>query len=398
MPLTSGASGSGAWQITIAMVSAAVLAGSLPSLAKGKAGPAGKAVERSSAGAAAAAQSAPAAGNDGAKSETAGEREAGPEPQPADAAAEKAQAVPDVWSEDEITQAKTHCDSVLRGVKVVVTPAEPIRSGECGAPGPVRLVSIGRSPEVVLSPPATLTCDMVATLADWVDSELQPLAKTHLGAPIVRIETMSSYSCRKAYGRKKTRLSEHALANAIDVGSFITSSGVNADLLTGWGMTERDKQAVIAAAEAAARTEAATPPGGASELPITKVSGSAAAKDQAAQPLGKAQGDAGKAPVLPEAKSGKGSSPAPVRHARAGKASGAAPLTMPSHLGGPYADAKSAAAPGAEPGDSKARFLRAAHSSACRRFGTVLGPEANEAHRNHFHLDMAERKRSNYCE
>ncbi len=35
-------------------------------------------------------------------------------------------------------------------------------------------------------------------------------------------------------------------------------------------------------------------------------------------------------------------------------------------------------------------FLRAIHKSACRRFGTVLGPEFNAAHRDHFHLDLAD--------
>jgi hypothetical protein len=34
-------------------------------------------------------------------------------------------------------------------------------------------------------------------------------------------------------------------------------------------------------------------------------------------------------------------------------------------------------------------FLRAIHGSACRRFGTVLGPDYNEAHRNHFHVEVA---------
>jgi hypothetical protein len=40
------------------------------------------------------------------------------------------------------------------------------------------------------------------------------------------------------------------------------------------------------------------------------------------------------------------------------------------------------------PGDSpEARFLKAAHTRACRYFRVVLGPEFNEAHRDHFHLD-----------
>lgn len=39
-------------------------------------------------------------------------------------------------------------------------------------------------------------------------------------------------------------------------------------------------------------------------------------------------------------------------------------------------------------GDSKTRqFLRIVHGSACKRFGTVLGPEYNAAHRDHFHLE-----------
>ena len=33
------------------------------------------------------------------------------------------------------------------------------------------------------------------------------------------------------------------------------------------------------------------------------------------------------------------------------------------------------------------RFLRLVHQSACRRFGTVLGPDYNAAHKNHLHLE-----------
>ncbi len=33
------------------------------------------------------------------------------------------------------------------------------------------------------------------------------------------------------------------------------------------------------------------------------------------------------------------------------------------------------------------RFLTTIHDSACRRFGTVLSPAYNEAHRNHLHLE-----------
>ena len=43
-------------------------------------------------------------------------------------------------------------------------------------------------------------------------------------------------------------------------------------------------------------------------------------------------------------------------------------------------------------------FLRRTHEAACGSFSTVLGPEANEAHRNHLHLDLASRRRNPFCE
>lgn len=44
-------------------------------------------------------------------------------------------------------------------------------------------------------------------------------------------------------------------------------------------------------------------------------------------------------------------------------------------------------------------FLRRLHQSACKRFGTVLGPDYNAAHANHFHFDMARSMKdgSSYC-
>jgi len=47
---------------------------------------------------------------------------------------------------------------------------------------------------------------------------------------------------------------------------------------------------------------------------------------------------------------------------------------------------------------TEGHFLRRLHATACGNFGTVLGPEANEAHRNHFHLDLAQRRRNAFCE
>ena len=46
-------------------------------------------------------------------------------------------------------------------------------------------------------------------------------------------------------------------------------------------------------------------------------------------------------------------------------------------------------------GDSRDRaFLRAVHAGACREFTTILGPEADAFHQDHFHLDLARHGRS----
>ena len=38
--------------------------------------------------------------------------------------------------------------------------------------------------------------------------------------------------------------------------------------------------------------------------------------------------------------------------------------------------------------EREGRFLRSVRASACRRFNTVLSPDYNAAHRDHFHFDM----------
>ncbi|MCV6597520.1 MAG: extensin family protein [Mangrovicoccus sp.] len=45
----------------------------------------------------------------------------------------------------------------------------------------------------------------------------------------------------------------------------------------------------------------------------------------------------------------------------------------------------------------KGRILRKSHRRACKRFGTVLGPNADRAHRDHFHFDTARHQGGSYC-
>ncbi len=326
----------------------------------------------------------------------------------AEARAHPAPAAP-AWPPQEVELARARCTALLAGVDAVALPEPPMRQGECGAPAPIRLVSLGSNPEVSLSQPAVLTCDMVAALAVWVKTELQPLARRHLGQPVVRLETMSDYSCRNAYGRVKTRLSEHGRANALDIRGFVTAGAEVAAVLDDWGLTEREIAAEVAAAKVAADqaaaqqaavemlARAAAHPATAAGRPLPPVSDSRPAIAAGIARSTILEG----VPAL--ALAGPG-----MRSAHAGGLAFA-----PPRLGGPKppapapAPVRAAAQPSASAASApanadlaarKARFLREAHAAACRIFGTVLGPEANNAHRNHIHVDLAERNSGSFCE
>jgi hypothetical protein len=305
----------------------------------------------------------------------------------------KAAPSPNEWSKLEIEEARAQCKVILTGIEAVTLPADPVREGDCGAPAPVELISVGSNPQVTFSPPAVVTCDMVAALDRWFKSDVQPAARSMLGGPVVRVETMSSYSCRNAYNRKKTKLSEHGRANALDIRGFLTDRGDTTTLLADWGLTERDIRAQIAAAKAeAARQEVKR------QEQLKE-----AAKNEAAR---RAASEAAKAIASPSDGPGPGRFAGSEMRGSFGNDSLLGPrepqalgLTSPSRLGGPKSEAPGQAAlPATQVPTNKERFLKRIHASACRTFGTVLGPEANEAHRNHFHLDMAERQSGSYCE
>lgn len=296
---------------------------------------------------------------------------------------------PVAWSPHEVEEAQARCAVLLKGLEVVAVAGPPLREGpECGTPVPMKLMSVGRSPQIALSPPPTLTCDMVATLARWLERDVQPLARKHLGAPIARLETMSSYSCRNAYGRAHGRISEHGKADAIDIGSFVTARGHAALIVSDWGPTARQIAAEVAAASRAAAGQAhakASAEPSPKPSDITPVQGSLALGSQSV-PVERPATAAGMMPLdlKPSAPNGIAGITLDV----SGRAS--APFGLaPNRLGGPKPEA-AAEDPMGAPG-SKTDFLRAAHRSACKVFNTVLGPEANNAHLNHFHLDMAER-------
>jgi len=140
----------------------------------------------------------------------------------------------------------------------------------CTALGSVQLRDVGL-PTTNLG---AMTCPLGRAYADWAQNDVQAAAVEHLGARVIRVESMGTYSCRTINGVPGGRLSEHASANAVDIAAFVLSDGRRVSVLQGWG------------------------------------------------------------------------------------------------------------------GAAEGQFLRAIRAKACRRFRTVLSPDYNAAHRDHFHFDM----------
>ncbi len=327
------------------------------------------------------------------------------DPKAAQAAKKGAAAVPEVWSDTEIAAAKAHCAQVLQKLDAVYVEHPPIKEGKCGSAAPIRLMSLGTKQRVTFKPAALVNCDLASALSKWITQDVQPLAKKHLGERVTQISVMSDYACRASTGRRAHhRLSEHAYVDALDIRGFVTESGKTAYVLDTWGKTKRDIATEIAAAKAAAERQAAERAAAdkAAQKNLQEKS-SKPADAQAPTTVASNLGTAGAGLATRTRDGGVDKITitlpgAPVRK----------PLEIAARLGGPKAPPKddrpaqvaalgpqSIAIPAPGP---RSQFLRAAHAAACRIFGTTLGPEANEAHRNHFHVDMAERKYKKICD
>lgn len=151
----------------------------------------------------------------------------------------------------------------------------------CATLGAVRLAAL-RSDDsaLALTNLGPVACPLAETFAEWARYGVDRAARQVLGSPLVRIDTMGSYSCRHVAGTD--HLSAHATANAIDVAAFVLADGRRVSVLGDWTTGTPDER----------------------------------------------------------------------------------------------------------------KFLGLIHASACKRFGTVLGPGYNAAHKDHFHLELSGRS---YC-
>ncbi|MCH9808015.1 MAG: extensin family protein [Alphaproteobacteria bacterium] len=162
-----------------------------------------------------------------------------------------------------------------------VTPMSSLGGpSACGALKPFKMSAADHG-RVKFQPAAVLRCPMVTKVDNWVRNGIAPSAIRYLGSPVVRVKVAASYSCRTRNGLAGAKLSEHGLANALDISAFYLADGRKITIRRGWRGTSGERA-----------------------------------------------------------------------------------------------------------------FLRAVHRSACDRFTTVLGPNADKYHQDHFHVDLARHGKS----
>lgn len=114
----------------------------------------------------------------------------------------------------------------LMGARYSVdAPVMPAEDRDCGIARPVTVHEI--QPGVTLEGGAQMRCGTALALASWVRDVVEPAARHLPGAPRLTAMTLgTTYQCRPVVGgASKSRLSEHAFGNAIDIAGFRFADG-----------------------------------------------------------------------------------------------------------------------------------------------------------------------------
>ena len=159
-----------------------------------------------------------------------------PKPRPAEApaiepeksvAAHPPPAAPDQPAEAAAPPAPSACRLAL-SEEIAIAPSIPDihGTGGCGGEDLVRLeaVVLPDKRRVSVKPAAILRCAMASAIADWIRTDVAPLASS-LGSAISDLDNFDSFECRGRNRVVGARLSEHGRANALDVRAFKLANG-----------------------------------------------------------------------------------------------------------------------------------------------------------------------------
>lgn len=148
-------------------------------------------------------------------------------PVPMEAFAAEADPRPASEATDGKPEEPSACQLRVADKIAVIEPLPALAGpGDCGATDVVRLEAIIQSDKsrVALSPPATMRCTMAEALANWVREDLTATA-AQLGSAPRMLDNYASYDCRGRNRVAGARISQHGLANAIDVRGVHLANG-----------------------------------------------------------------------------------------------------------------------------------------------------------------------------
>lgn len=119
------------------------------------------------------------------------------------------------------------------GGEIAVIEAQPplIGPGDCGATDVVKLEAIilKDKSHVAVTPPATLRCGMAEAVANWVREDVTA-AVADLGTTVRSLDNYASFDCRGRNRVAGAKISEHGMANAIDIRGVALANGKFAGL------------------------------------------------------------------------------------------------------------------------------------------------------------------------
>ena len=121
------------------------------------------------------------------------------------------------------------CRAVMDRSGVAFTLLDETGEGACRRPDRLVLEDEPLSPS-----PAIATCPVAAGFALWMRRSVQPTAEDIYGSPVVRIDHLGTYNCRRINGASTGQWSEHATGNAIDIAAFVLGNGRRISVLDGW--------------------------------------------------------------------------------------------------------------------------------------------------------------------
>ncbi|MHC2464305.1 extensin family protein [Bradyrhizobium embrapense] len=117
--------------------------------------------------------------------------------------------------------------------EIAIAPSIPDihGAGGCGGEDLVRLEAIvlPDKRKVPVKPAAILRCKMASAVADWVRTDIAPLAQS-LGGGISNLDNFDSFECRGRNRVVGAQLSEHGRANALDVRALGLANGKSISL------------------------------------------------------------------------------------------------------------------------------------------------------------------------